>query len=211
MQFSHTIQEGDTLQLIAQRVFNNASYWSEIATLNDLDYPYIIGIEERTKYLGCKVKCTGDILTLPILNKLGSFEVYNDPLEEILGSDLYLGMDMENLSMQRGGEFSTDLYADLKVATGFRCLSQDLIHRLTTPYGTLAHHPEYGSTFLSSIGDKKDSTRIYKACLELEKTFRTDPRVLEVSQLHVSDLPTGVSIDCYITTSMGKFKFSEDI
>lgn len=199
MGLNYIIHEGDTLQLIAQKSLGDYNYWSDIATLNDLDYPFIVSLTEKTQYAGMKVRVPGDSILLPITDSNDTPGLSDMNVIVMLGSDL----DLE------GGELGTDAYGDLRLSQGVDCLFQDLKHRLSTPYGTLLGHPEYGSKFTDIIGDRKDNTRTYKACLELDRTFRTDPRVLGVSDITITDMATGIAIDCYITTQMGDFKFSE--
>lgn len=38
----HVVAAGDTIQIIAVRIFGNADYWRAIADHNDLQYPYLV-------------------------------------------------------------------------------------------------------------------------------------------------------------------------
>lgn len=204
----HVVSEGDTLQMIAQKVLGDASRGMEIAVLNDLQYPFIGSMGDAPSE---GVKLPGETILIPV-------EVeYNLSVEDIdeelynraLGVDLFLSTDKFNLSFGSGGELSTNISGDLQTVSGVNTLHQDLIHRLTTEVGTLPYHPTYGSKFLSIIGNRKDSTWKQKAVLEVSRTFKSDSRVVDVTDVIVEFIPTGIVISCTVVTAITKFVLEE--
>lgn len=201
---SYLVRDGDTLQMIAQVQMGDASRWLEIAVLNDLSHPYITRRGESYP----KTVTTGDKILLPIEIVSGrSTEAIVDQSDELLyGSDLLL-----ESSGGYGGELSVDQYGDLAIASGLASLRQDLRHRLIVPYGSLPYHPEYGSDLSSIIGRKLDTNMIEKATLEVSKVLRSDPRVVDIVDLVVRKIQTGVSISCKVLTSAASLDFKENV
>lgn len=205
--YEYTIVFGDTLQMVAQKTLGDATRAIEIATINDLDYPFIADLDEETKG---NVKKPGDTLFIP--GDLGSQDTVELPiLDDPYGTDLLLTTDKNNLSFGIAGEFESSIYGDLKTISGLDTLKQDLIHRLVTEKGTLVHHPEYGSDILLIIGNKNDSTWREKASIEVNKTFRSDHRVSDVINTEVHDLGIGIQIYCIIVTSTASFELEYTI
>ncbi len=207
----HTIIDGETLESIAYKYLGDSSRNLEIAILNDLDYPFIIGFDETAVRTG--VKTAGDVLLIPIEvdDKYDLKEVSEDLDSVVFGSDIYLQDDDANLSFRRGGEFQVNTYRDLQTVSGADCLVQDLIHRLVTDEGTLPYHPTYGSRFLYLIGNKNDSDWRQKAIVEVSRTFKCDPRVQDVTNVSLTRIPTGIAIECTVVTESASFTLKEMI
>lgn len=198
----YTIVAGDTLSMVAQKTLGDATRSMELAIINDLNYPFIVEIWEETTEEG--VKRPGDTLLIP--SGVSPYDPVELPiLDDPFGTDLLLTTDKQNLSFGISGEFETNLYGDLKTVSGVTSLKQDLIHRLVTEVGTLPYHPEYGSNILRIIGNKNDSTWRDKAVIEVNRTFRSDHRVADVTNTQVTDLGVGMVISCIIVTSSSSF------
>ena len=151
----YTVRQGDTLYMIAQRYTGDSANAMQIAVLNELDYPFIGNLGES--YSG-NVKVPGDEILLPIeateSSQAAVKTLLSNPDELIYGSDLALSSSYVELSNEKGGELLSDIYGDLQTTSGLKCLEQDLLDAIETPYGSLPFHPGYGSNFLSIIGSK---------------------------------------------------------
>lgn len=198
----HQIVDGESVQSIAAKYLKDASRGLEIAVLNDLDYPFITRISEvppaRTKTM-----TAGDIILVPIQvdNTLDLKDVSDDLDSVTLGADILLQADLSALSLASGGEFQANTYLDLQLASGVDTLIQDLLHRLMTSPGSLPYHPSYGSKFLLIVGQKNNTEWRQKAVIELCRTFRCDPRVKDVYNVKLSNVPTGLAIECTVSTA----------
>ena len=207
----HTIIDGETLESIAYKYLGDASRNLEIAILNDLDYPFIIGFNETALRSG--VKTAGDTLLLPIeVDDKHDLKAVSEDLDSVVfGSDIYLKDDDTRLSFRGGGELQVNTYKDLQTVSGADCLVQDLIHRLVTEEGTLPYHPTYGSRFLYLIGNKNDTDWRQKAIIEVSRTFKCDPRVVDVINVTLSRVTTGIAIECTVVTESSSFTLKEMI
>ncbi|WIT25826.1 hypothetical protein [Bacillus phage SPO1L1] len=205
----YTVMAGDTLQGIAQTQLGDASRWTELAVLNDLRYPFISDVGESIP----NTITPGSPLFLPqdmtyddtTDNDVDSYE------DELFGTDLALTTSDTNFSYMAGGDLETTLSGDLQTVSGLESLKQDLIHRLITPIGTLTYHPTYGSNFLDIVGSKMDSTWRTKASIELSRCFLCDPRVVNVMDIEVYRITTGITISCTIVTSTVAISISEQL
>lgn len=179
----YTVKYGDTVRMIAQRELGNAELWMDIVSINKLSYPYISDIS------GTGVATPGDIIELPVDE---SIEVQRDVS---LGTDLFLSTNQLTLSDGAGGDFNVGIDGDYQLVSELSCLKQDLSHRKRTPMGTLPYHPNYGSELTTMVGNKKDANWRIKARLEAERTVRSDPRITDVRDISIDDLPSGIKID----------------
>lgn len=204
----YTIKSGDTLQMIAQRMLGDAGRGMELAEINDLSYPFIAPLNSVPRE---GVRVPGDYIIIPIEvehdTKVSDLKGDLDALA--FGTDLVLTTDKNNLSFTHGGELVTSLQGDLQTVSGVKTLAQDLIHRLITEKGTLPYHPEYGSVFLSIVGNRNDDTWRQQAVIEVTRTFREDPRVLDVTNVFVEHFPTGIAVACNIVTDLSEFLLEE--
>lgn len=179
------ISDGDTLQSIAQMVLGNANQWYDIATYNNLVYPYISEIPQDN------VATIGDTIIIPISNDT-NYDMSADSLSDtqksnlsayVLGKDLSLiddtsaiksrGTTDEIISLESSGK-------DLSIVTGYDNLVQALLVRLNTPVGSLLLHPEYGNNFSDILGQSNTLSNINKLKVGIEQTLRKDSRVADV-------------------------------
>lgn len=197
---SYQIQDGDTIQWIAQKILGDASRSFEIAILNNLDYPFILSLNDSSS--SGNVKSPGDSLLIPIYTSdVNLIKISEEPEINVFGSDLLLDSDDGSY----GGEFERDIYGDIRTVKGLSCLKQDLFHQLFTPKGSLIYHPEYGSDFTTIIGHKKDDNWKEKATIELIKVFRSDPRVVDVQNVIITDILNGYNIECTVIVPDSSF------
>ena len=61
----YVIQQGDTIQNIAFKLYRDMSRWYDLVELNDLKYPYIVGSPDQALKDPEHLKCWGDRLLLP--------------------------------------------------------------------------------------------------------------------------------------------------
>lgn len=197
----YTVVAGDTLQFISQKVYNDASRWTEIAILNGLEYPFIGDTPSPT------VKVVGQTLLISIdtTGDASASDLQSDSDALIFGTDLALADTSTGVIDTSGGDFSVDITGDLQTVSGIDCLKQDIMHRLVTEVGTLLYHPDYGSDFPTAIGKKNDGTWQNKAVIQLTKSILSDPRVVDVSNVSVTQTVgiDGVLISCTIVTISG--------
>jgi phage baseplate assembly protein W len=179
----YTIKSGDTLQMIAQTQLGDALLWMDIAQLNNLKYPYI----SSTPADG--VVTPGDDIDLP----LSDYTIGEE--QPSFGTDLYLSTDQFTLTSGAGGDFSVGLDGDYELAVEIDSLIQDKTHRMMTPRGSRPYNPEYGSDLTNLVGAKKGANWKVKAELEISRTVKSDPRITDITDITVSDLSTGISID----------------
>jgi phage baseplate assembly protein W len=101
----------------------------------------------------------------------------------------------------------------LAQAAGVANIKQALILRLSTRYGELPMHSDYGSDFPDMIGWSKTSANLTKMKLEIMETFKKDARVSNVMDCTITSITGGVKITCNIllTTPNASFVFNETI
>lgn len=185
----YTIKVGDSPQRIAQNELNDVTRWTEIVMLNDLDYPFITNIEDSNP----KVKTIGDVILIPVVNTLVTD---TDDTHSINTFDTDILIHL--------GEFTLDpATEDLTIVNGVQGLYQELIRRLFTPLGSLLYHPEYGSNFSDIVGSKSDPHKITRASLELQKVFRSNPWVIDVKNISISQSSNKLELYCDIVTAEG--------
>ena len=178
----YTIVQGDSLRMIAQRELGDAELWIDLAELNNLQYPYI----SDTPSTG--VLSFGDTLNLPIE------EVLEVEQTTSLGTDLKLTTDRTVLSFGKGGDLVVGVNGDYDLVAEMDCLSQDLLHRTIVEEDTVPYHRSYGSKVNAMIGSKKDENWRIKTELEFSRMAKCDPRIVDVTNIELRDLPTGIKI-----------------
>lgn len=196
----YTINQGDTIHSISQKVYGTIEQTMEIIIANDLEYPFInlLGSEPEKG-----VKVPGDVLIIPkgIGDSPGMLDTVNE--KEVNGSDICLsqGSNEEDMSSKYyGRDVLTNPSHDLQTVSEHDSLKQDLVHRLVTPIGSLICHPDWGSNFLQVTGNKSLYGWREKASIELERCFRSDDRVMDVQNIEVIPINGGIEISCNIIT-----------
>ncbi|AGK87006.1 baseplate protein [Bacillus phage SIOphi] len=191
----HIVSYGDTMQSIAQQKMGDMSQWVSLAEFNNLKYPYIVDtVEEKMKNPDHLVTI-GDTLLVRIsddiqselINELKRMPEYDQ--EEIYA--LALGKDLDILPLPRGFgspgwdsqilEMKGNGRGAIATVRGIENLKQSLFVRLITPRGSYVGHPEYGSDLNTYVGMKNNEETAALINLEIERTLRTDARVVSVN------------------------------
>ena len=179
----YTVVQGDSLRMIAQRELGDAELWSYLAEFNNLQYPYI----SDTPSAG--VLTFGDTLNLPIE------EVLEVEQTTSFGTDLKLTTDRTVLSFGKGGDLVVGVNGDYDLVSEMDCLSQDLLHRTLVEENTVPYHSSYGSKVNTMIGSKKDENWRIKTEIEFSRMAKCDPRIVDVTDIVLRDISTGIRID----------------
>ncbi|WAB24965.1 lytic transglycosylase activity protein [Lysinibacillus phage vB_LfM_LysYB1] len=183
---THVISYEETIQSIAQEYFGTTEKWTELAVLNNLDYPFI-DTQGTEPLNNIRVKRLGEQLLIPVndatvLNNVSSLKEADDVYSKSLGEDIELFSDFTAIPVTKigTGEFISDVHGDLKTVQGLNNLRQSILIRLSTPRGSLLHHPEFGTDLHKYLGAKGTPGGVQKILVELKRTILTDPRVAEV-------------------------------
>lgn len=178
-----TVNGGDTIKTVTQRLLGRAERWKEIVLLNGLRQPYI--------------SVTGDGITVlrpgdPILYPLNSSDTANSVgvakgtkvrnatyLDDRLGIDIRLKSDAA-LGAIVVKDFATK-DGDIDVITGIDNLSQAIDNKFQTEKGELKPHPEYGALF--SVGAKIRQTSLIQFNFDVRATVLSDSRIRSIKSL----------------------------
>ena len=157
----------DSLMDIAARGLGNYEQWTQIATLNNLQPPYIA----RNASQASGIAGWGGSLALPVPGSTPVSGVAPNYLTNFLGVDLYFG-PLNGAMPQWTGDF--------QVIGGYNNLRWALGRRLQTTYGTLIYHSDYGSKIPPEIGQVQTAqTASYIAAFG-RSALASDPRVASV-------------------------------
>ena len=157
-----TINNDDTLQLIAARHLGTAARWVEIALLNELKPPYL------AEMASVGVLGYGDDILLPIPQP-ESLSTNNDRfLTDI-------AIDGNGLIMTNG--------ADIGVVSQEQNLRQALTIRAVTSRGSLLFHPEYGSLAFTLIGNVNSLSLADLTAFYTKSALIEDPRVSSIESI----------------------------
>lgn len=188
----YLIKQGDTIQNVAFIMLNDIDRWTDIVTLNDLEYPYIVQTNEDRINNPEHLRTVGDTLLIPNdsaniidiekrnLTLANKGKIANDYYDMTMGMDLYLDVSDGNRK-EFIGQLVNDNKNDIAVVKGIDNLRQSLILRLLTRKGTLYRHPEYGSTIPNILGELIKETTLQDAVTEFKRCITTDERVSKVS------------------------------
>ncbi|USL89501.1 baseplate assembly protein [Bacillus phage vB_BceH_LY2] len=195
----HIIADGDTIQQISQHYTLDMNNWTEIASFNNLRYPYIVyTVAEKNANpnhlvtIGdtIMVKVTEDREAKLIQETKKAPEFNQDEVFALtLGKDLAIiperntkigspGWDIDSVAL------AGDSKGRLATKSGIENLKQSLFLRLITPRGSYLGHPNFGSKLDMYLGTKLTEEQATLIDLEIERTIRTDGRVKTVKILH---------------------------
>lgn len=155
---------GDSLQSVAARELGDANRWPELVWVNNLVAPYITDDPAR---VADGVIRSGSFLKVPApggWQGTGSSErgqVYERDCEMV-----------NNRLQASGGDFS--------VLSGAENLRQQLGHRVATPRGQLARHPEYGCMVHRLLGKVNGPTAAKLGAEYVKSALAADYRVRSV-------------------------------
>lgn len=211
---THVVQQGENLQLIATQKLGDTSRWYEIATLNNLVYPYIVSSNQDKMANPLHLVCVGDKIKLPEYNTLADlgeddFGEINRLSGEDSVYDNVLGMDIKmDLSDNLSGRNDQKAWLDqdsqghmvLGRVIGIDNLKQSLCLRLLTDYGSLPFHPNYGSHLVDMIGKPLNADMVSLLQIEILRVIKTDSRVASAN-IEAFDVPDGHSFFCLVTVT----------
>jgi phage baseplate assembly protein W len=172
----YTVKNNDTLVLIAARELGNFERWPEIATINNLQPPYIGSVGQRPT---AGLAVPGQQIFLPVnssnTGNSSSNVATTVPNYETnyLGVDLYLGPLSDADMLPWTGDFN--------VQSGYDNLATALGRRIQTTLGSLIFHSDYGSRIPPEVGNVSDATTLSNIEAYAESAIQTDPRVNSVT------------------------------
>lgn len=193
----HIVSYGDTMQAIAQQELGDISRWIEIAQFNNLRHPYIVDTVEEKMVNPDHLVTIGDIVLVRIaednqselITSLKRTSEYDQ--EELFA--LALGKDLDILPAPRSFgqpgwdsevfEMKANTKGALATKRGIDNLKQSLYIRLITPLGSYLGHPRYGSKVHLYLGKKNTEENAMLLNIEIERTLRTDARVVSVEKV----------------------------
>jgi phage baseplate assembly protein W len=181
-----TIQQGDTLQAIAQRELGDAALWADLITINGLAPPYLTG---DPSLASASVKLYGQQITLPAVSVQVS--ATTDP-ERVFGVDLRL----------TDGQLIAE-NGDLAVVAGVANLSQALKNRIETELGELLFHPNYGCAVSRVKGEGGDPTAATLGAKYVEGAILDDPRIDSVESVKATIIGDSCQIVAIATPITG--------
>lgn len=199
----HTVGVGDTIQSIG------AYYgvdWTEIVTMNGLQYPYIddeiinndFSYVDTVAKIGSKLIIPGSFGEIPVKSNNSSEELEKYAFGQDL--DLFSPVLSTHLTanLEDTGYLTDDGNGDIRRCEGLDNLRQQLIIRLGTPKGALILHPEFGSDILSFIGRKVNPELLVEIQLEVQECLLGDFRVMGVSDITTVFKDKSVRVECMV-------------
>jgi phage baseplate assembly protein W len=184
---------GDTLASIAGRVLGDSTQWPKLASINNLDYPYLdfsgpLGAPDPSfAAAGLKVLGSGASIKMPLPSAQGNVAIAFDPF----------GTDLQDSQAVSGSP------PDEALIGGLNNLGAAIIRRLLTPKGKIPWHPEYGSLLPTFIGTPQELNYIDSIELETEQCILSDPRILSVQSVEANIEGNSVQIQASVLTPLG--------
>lgn len=185
----YTIQQGDTLQSIAQATLGDLTQWYSLASFNGLKFPYIV--EPEFKDIKREQLSAGDLLLIPIEESYAQVEDAksiadrNQVAEYVFGRDLSLITDLDTAKYRAGSDeivgFDSDGRGSINTVKGYDNIVQSTLMRLNTPIGSLPLHPEYGSHVYEFLGNLNSSIELEVLKSWIEKAIKGDSRISDAT------------------------------
>lgn len=163
-----TVRQNENLMDISARALGNFEQWVDIATINNLQPPYIANTYAPN------VAIPGQQIFLPTTGTVqaqGSTPVY---ALNYLGVDIYYGPMNEDMLPWIG---------DLNTISGYNNLSFSLGRRLQTTYGDLIYHTDFGSRIPPEIGKIATGNELSLITAFTTSCLLSDPRVNKVTNV----------------------------
>lgn len=156
---------GDTLQRVAAREMGDANRWPELVWLNKLVSPYLTDDESA---VSDGVLLTGSLIRIP-----APVGVNTDATER--------GQVYERDCRMVNRRLVDDGNGDIAVVAGVPNLTQQLRHRVITPRGQAARHPEYGCLVWLLQGKVTGPTASMLGAQYVKSALKADYRVSSVT------------------------------
>lgn len=166
-----TILTGDSLMDVASRSLGDYTKWSEIATINKLQPPFIAPTSQPG------VVGWGKKVVLPLPGGQPTPGFVPDYLLNFLGVDVYFGPINGDMPPWTG---------DFQLISGYDNIRWALGRRMQTTLGKLIYHPDYGCRIPPEVGNvQTNDTAGYIAAFG-KSCLLSDPRVSAVPSATVS-------------------------
>jgi phage baseplate assembly protein W len=178
-----TINNDDTLQIIAARHLGHAARWVEIALLNGLKPPYL------AQNASAGVLGYGDDILLPIPQPESIAEHDDRFLTDI-------AIDGNGFIMTNG--------ADIGTVSQETNLKQALTIRAVTSRGSLLYHPEYGSLAFTLIGNINSASLADLAAFYTKSALTEDPRVDSIESISAAVTADKTAIKAVVNPVYGE-------
>lgn len=178
------VQQSDDLRSIALRELGDASRWSELAVLNDLRMPFIVGSFKSADRLEHTL-IWGDQILIPW--QTNSAHVPSPASD--FGTDIIL---------QNGG-LVENAGGDLSTITGVENLAQALSNRIKTLRSEMIYHPLYGSSVSLALGLQATPMINLMAASWTYEALLEEPRTMIVQAVNAQTDGDVVSIDARVT------------
>lgn len=190
-----------TIEAIAKGEIGNTPEY----TITNIDDPMLAGVsvinhKPITGGETINVKKPGDSILIPI--DVGDYdpaitvETFEDAYDKLFGEDLYLFDSTENwrganaiVSENINLDLIADESGDLMSIKGIDNLTQALILRVITSLGEIPRNPEYGSNLISMIGKGGTPMALRMMTIEVAKTIRSDPRIIDATDITLTSDP----------------------
>lgn len=169
-------QRGDSLQKIAERTFQDATRWAELAWINGLEPPYLTDDEASA---GPNVLLAGALIRVPAPASVAQPSVDSG---DVFKTDLALSDGLLTVS---GGDFVT--------VSGLDNLTQALANAIETEQGDLIFHRDYGCLVRRELGATNGPTAGLLAAEFCKSPVAADPRIAAVNRS--TAIITGSAID----------------
>jgi hypothetical protein len=163
-----TVRQNENLMDIAARTLGNFEQWTEIASLNNLQPPYISTVA------GQNVAIPGQQLFLPTSGTVQAQGVAPNYNINYLGVDIYYGPLNQDMTIWAG---------DLNTISGYNNLAFSLGRRLQTTYGDLIYHTDFGSRVPPEIGKIAAGNALSVITAYTTSCLLSDPRVNKVTNV----------------------------
>ncbi len=160
-----TVRQNDNLMDIAARTLGDFEQWTNIASTNNLQPPYI------TSSATSITTAPGQQLFLPTTGTVQTQGTVPSYTLNYLGVDIYYGPINQDL---------TEWAGDFQLISGYNNLAFSLGRRLQTTLGSLLYHRDFGSRIPPEVGAITDSNTLSYITAYAKSALLSDPRVNQV-------------------------------
>lgn len=190
---SPTAAGGEAVQITSVEVSSGLVQF-QAAVRNNWPQGNPVAVYPDPADLKTKVLRPGDLLKLPSESNIQDFTLDRQEWETLLGEDIAL--DGNGQLIFDGG--------DLATYSGVDNLVQQLQHRISTSYGELPYHKDYGSELPDALGETASPYFILLAKALVRESLLRDPRISDVNNISVRVDGDTVLIDCFVEVSNTK-------
>lgn len=159
---------GDTLPRLALRELGSADRWPELADVNELRAPFIVGVGAPVT---ANTRRPGDTIKVPSTR---AYWIGSGDEEDLYGRDVAL---VDRRLVAEGGDFG--------LARGRGNLHQALTHRVQTRPTELLRHPKYGCHVHVVLGEKVRGLSAALGQGFVVRALRAEPRIRTVLRADV--------------------------